>query len=457
MSCSFVKRTQMKAKKARFPKKAKGLARANPRKLESDSFSTPGQALKEARKALRADEPFLAWQRATRGLERAHGATRLALLKISIEALREIREDLDEHGEAHLPLYGNSQYTDADFRRFLEEAKTALRGKVDAPRLPPISPSPRSARLGTPVQLTAASGPRPLWTVAGFISGNEGQEAKKGIVIRDVTGAMCAAFETESFKAVAVSPDQRTLAIGRYDSTTIIYDIESGQKRVICTGQRDWVRSVLFSPDNQRIYTGGNGRIVAYDAATGKALAKRDLYKSNNDFLVDLAVTSDGALLLIARNAAIHVLDARSLSPLRRGQEEDHYPTCLIAVDSRRIICLPGNFIGIIDAATASIIEKVPIPTHEKCDSTRSLCLALNAQRNLAAVLISQFWTANDEYRLRLQIWSVAPLALLADSPLPDFIHSEDTALGGVSFYPNDEALLVVGKAQTLRIPLTLE
>ncbi|MYB96556.1 hypothetical protein F4054_00275 [Candidatus Poribacteria bacterium] len=100
----------------------------------------------------------------------------------------------------------------------------------------------------------------------------------------------------ERIQVMRASPDNRTLAIGYYDSGIVtLWDVPTGRVRHTLTGHSDRVTKISFSPDSSTLATGSpDSTVRLWDVATG---APRYTFVGDFRSVYDIRFSPDGSIL----------------------------------------------------------------------------------------------------------------------------------------------------------------
>lgn len=157
--------------------------------------------------------------------------------------------------------------------------------------------------------------------------------------------------EAFAVRALALSPDGKTLASGGFDSRVRLWDVATGKLRHVLDGRRGWVFSVAFSPDGKIIAGGGatddSCDTCLWNTASGKRVGR---LKEDGGAAKTLAFSPDGKVLVAAGELLgywhIDFVEAATGKALARFDNRetavlDSYVTSAISSDGR-ILALGG-------------------------------------------------------------------------------------------------------------------
>jgi WD40 repeat protein len=118
---------------------------------------------------------------------------------------------------------------------------------------------------------------------------------------------------TESSSCLAFSPDGRTLAIGHDSGAVTLHDMPGAQERTVLYGHSNAVRSLSFSPDGRSLVSAGQDSLVmSWD--TIKGVSVRSLLKAAINPIHVVAYSPDGGSVAVGeiggRPTDVLVIDA---------------------------------------------------------------------------------------------------------------------------------------------------
>ena len=121
---------------------------------------------------------------------------------------------------------------------------------------------------------------------------------------------------------IAVSPDGGRYAVATRDADVIVCSSDNGNELLVLTGHREWVRTVCYSPDGDRLLTAAGDPTQSvdhtariWDAQSGDLLHTLEGYK---DDLSCAAFSPDGDIVVTGGNdSTIRIWDANTGDTIR--------------------------------------------------------------------------------------------------------------------------------------------
>jgi hypothetical protein len=136
----------------------------------------------------------------------------------------------------------------------------------------------------------------PLGQRLFYAGGNPGRAGEVGILELDaldtVTQPQVLARATDTFLALAVSPDGSLLAAGGADKSIRIIELATGRELRQLTQHADWVMDLAFSPDGLRLASASrDGTARIFDPATGEMISA---FREHDSPVFAVAFVGDG-------------------------------------------------------------------------------------------------------------------------------------------------------------------
>ena len=389
-------------------------------------------------------DPFNAWQKA-RQAQATLGTTRDGLA-VQIKALQEILSDVEEH-EDNIDLYGDGEYSQGEYSRFLKQAQQALVG-LDRGLRVPLAAAPDSAtriELSAPTLFPGGGGAWPVVSGTSFVSTDDELACLRAIA----SGAVTTRFDVKNadLRSVAVSPDGAVVVLGLWSHRWVACDARTGQVLFDNDEQNDWVTALTFSPDGHILYSGGGEKLLAH-AMPGGAVVAALGEADSLDTIGVLAVSEAGDTLLHTQNKpGDNFLVTRQARTLALHTEMELYVSDC-AFTAGRLVALSGNAITIVDVKNQDVLARAEL-LNRQTRWCAGESLAICQEHQLAALILREAAEANQP-TFELQVWRIFPLERIAALPLPDFMISGQTARGGLVFAQG--RIVIVGEASNLSI-----
>jgi WD40 repeat protein len=143
---------------------------------------------------------------------------------------------------------------------------------------------------------------------------------------------------TDWVRAMALSPDGRTIVSGSLDRTVKVWDAHDGRLLRSLEGHTAWVNAVALSADGRTIVSGSEDRTVkVWDAASGRLLRSLE---GHTDAVLAVALSADGRTIVSgSEDRTVKVWDAHDGRLLRSLEgHTDAVTAVALSADGRTIV-----------------------------------------------------------------------------------------------------------------------
>jgi WD40 repeat protein len=164
--------------------------------------------------------------------------------------------------------------------------------------------------------------------------------------------------------AVAFTPDGRTLISAGDDGHAIVWDVTQGTPRETLTGHASGVSSLQITRDGQTLYTASlDGTVFIWDLGGARRLGRPFKAGAGDGFWT--SVSSDGRLIAMGQNdGAVSIVDARTLKPRATFPAVPKGPVSAVGFVPGSHVLVAGSgdedgYLALVDADSGRVIRRL--------------------------------------------------------------------------------------------------
>ena len=153
---------------------------------------------------------------------------------------------------------------------------------------------------------------------------------------------------TGGVRTISFSPDGNRLATGGSDRTILIWDAKTGRKLLSMRGHNDNVAELCYSPDGKKIVSGSHdGTVKLWDAQNGLELVT---YPSHTGFVCGVAFSPDGKHIASASlDGSVKIWNAQVQQSRAISAPSSMVNRLSFSPDSKQLACVGGKGLLVLD------------------------------------------------------------------------------------------------------------
>ena len=193
--------------------------------------------------------------------------------------------------------------------------------------------------------------------------------------------AVWSAVLPDTVYIVAWSPDGRRIAATCKDNHIYVLDAADGKQILSIAVEFGYHWPVAFSADGQSLYSGGSGMIWRWDAASGKQLFPNPDEKPLVGAVASLAVDPHGqTAYLCGRDAHIHVWNIDEQRRAALWPTEKPIASLDVSPDGAKLLAADDANVHVLDATTGNVITTI------KCGDSLSSAAFVDSGRRIVTI-----------------------------------------------------------------------